>query len=99
MSKIKEIIYNGNKYLVAKFFLFEYLIIDLTTKKSLTKEEVGVKFDEKFFVNNFSEKAVGNDFDWLLMYDFWIYIGDVQFLFDFYYENRMIFEAPTNIFL
>lgn len=98
ISKIKEITHNDNKYLIVKTFMCRYLIIDLVTKKSLTEEEIISKFDEKFFINNFSEKEVGDDFEWFWMYDFLTYIGDTQVLIDFYDKNKMIFDVPTKIF-
>lgn len=97
LEKIKVIEYEKSIYLIFKFSLWEYLIIDLNTRKCLSRKDVLFRFNEEFFIDNFSEVKVfqENFFD---MYDFYIYDGNINELINFYYNYEKIFKISNSIF-
>lgn len=96
---IKIVEYNGNNYLIVKVeSLWSYLIVDLKTNQVLTFEDVQSKFNEEFFIDNFSEMKVIDGINYLDMYYFLTYKGNIQTLVDFCIENQKIFSMKSNIY-
>ena len=97
IKMIKHIYHNGNPYLIIKTNCWEYIIIDIITKRVLSKEEVKLGFKEEFFIDNFSEADTSID-DYSDMYDFPNYNGDVEPVIDLYKKNERVFNSSNKIF-
>lgn len=97
IEEIKQIVHQEKDYLIVKIRLWDYLIIDLETNQSLSEEFVNNHFAEKFFIQNFNERKVG-DKDCLNMYHFEKYNGSTQELIDFFKNNYQILSLPTHLY-
>lgn len=86
----------NNQYLIMKLMMWEYLIIDLKTKKVLTSNEVLSLFNEEIFINNFKEEKVNLKKSYIDYYYFVKYDGNIQELIDFYFENKKVFDLSSN---
>lgn len=64
LDLVKIISYQGNTYLFIKENMWSYIIININSKKVLTKEEVTFIFSKEFFVQNLEEEPTLNE-DWL----------------------------------
>lgn len=96
LEKIKMIEHNHKKYLILKLRMCRYVIIDLERMESISREEFQKEFNEEFFINNFDESSVGEDyFDFFYLLD--KYQGDVQELLDFYINNIDILSLTSRL--
>lgn len=92
LEDIKEIEYKNKKYLIVKVMSREYVVIDLETKKILSKEEVVSKLEEQLFVENFNEMKDMYKFYWFLN-------GKKEHkIIDYYKKNKEVLNYPTRIF-
>lgn len=97
LEKIKMIEHNQKKYLILKLRMCRYLIIDLDRMESISREEFQNEFTEEFFINNFDESSVGEDyFDFFYLLD--KYQGDVRELLDFYIENLDVLNLSSRLY-
>lgn len=74
-------------YLIIKFDIWDYLIIDTKTNRCLKQDEVDNVFGEKFFIDNFKEEQIG-------ISNYWFYdCIDVVSLIDFYNRYKSILSG------
>lgn len=93
----KLIEYNKKKYLILKIGCWNYVIIDIKTKKNITNEEFESDFNEDFFVNNFGERRENDENMYYILYDISKYNGDIDELLDFYIENENILNLSSEL--
>lgn len=96
LSKIKMLDYNNKKYLIIKLQLWNYVIIDIEKMENITEQEFKNNFSETFFVENFGEKAEGNDI-FNKLYEINDYNGNIKELIDFYIKNEKWFSIASRI--
>lgn len=83
---------NSRQYLVLNFSAWNFIIIDLETNKTITKEEYKKKFNDEEFMNTFYSKEEQPSFINIIKYN-----ENPKELIDFYVENKEILALPTNI--
>lgn len=91
IHNIKMLKYNKKTYLILKIRILTYIIIDIETRKNITKEEFKNYFTEDFFVENFNEIKDNK----LHLYSISSYNGNIPELIDFYIENQNIFTLAN----
>lgn len=78
-------------YLMIKFNIWDYLIVDLNNKRTLGLDEVESIFGEKFFMENFKEEQIG-------LSNYYFYDSDdVSDIIDFYNSNRELLSRDRVI--
>lgn len=96
IEKIKVIEHKSKPFLILKKRSWNYGIIDIEEKKSITEEEFKNIFDEDFFVENFGERK-GNE-SCFCFYHVDQYQGNIEELVKFYFDNYSIFNLPTELY-
>lgn len=92
LDHMNLMIENNKQYLVLNFSTWNFIIIDLETNKTITKEEYKKKFDDEVFMNTFYSKEEQPSFINIIEYN-----GNPKELLDFYIENKEILTLPTTI--
>lgn len=98
VEMLKEVNMRGKNFLIVKFRIWKYLIVDLDKKESLQEEEIGNYFDETFFIENFKDPKVEKRENYTDCYYFIKYLGDVSELITFYRNHKMLFSVTSQIY-
>lgn len=97
LEMLKRIEHRGINYVIIKLDLWKYIIIDIDHNKVLEKEEIQSTFEERFFLIHFAEEKSSSE-DYLDMYSFPKYQGNIQEFIAFYLKNQEILMLPTRIY-
>jgi len=97
LENIKKLEYKERNYLIIKFQLWEYLIIDIDNNKVLNQDDIKENFEEEFFITNFLEKPLNMKEHFSNIYWFLDYQGNIRELVDFYVKYSEFLELPTYI--
>ena len=93
---IRQIENQGNQYLMIKFRIWKYLILDLKTKQILNKDEVVSLFSVDFFIEHFAEVATKKK-NYTVFYHFFEYSGNIYDLIDFYMQEQKTLNLPNKV--
>lgn len=92
ITRIENIEYKNNNYLVIETEPFDFLIVDLKRRKVLSNNEKLSIFEEEFFSNKLSV-----DMKYKKLFYFLTYQGDIEELIKFYNANRQFLSIPNYI--
>ena len=98
IKSIRLVEYQSKSFLILKKQSWDYVVIDIKDKKSITEEQFKTIFDEDFFVENFGERKTEDSEVFSLFYDVEEYQGNIDDLIDFYFRNRQVFNLPTRLY-
>ncbi len=98
IKSIQQVEYQSKSFLILKKQCWDYVVIDIKEKKSITEEQFKTIFDEDFFVENFGERKEKDSKVFSLFYDVEEYRGNIEDLIDFYFRNRQVFNLPTRLY-
>lgn len=97
LEKIKHMQHKNREYLILKLGLWNYVIIDLEKKESISQTDFLTLFDEDFFVTHFDETKEEDEGVFEKFYLVQEYTGNVEELYDFYLKQKHIFELSPCI--
>lgn len=98
LEQFRFIINQDKPYLILKTRIFDYIIIDMENRMNITELEFKKQFNEEFFVHHFNEKKLGDDENWFDYYCVDNYLGDIQELANFYFENQQVFSLKNQLY-
>ena len=98
IKSIQLIEYQSKPFLIMKKQSWNYVVIDIKNKKSITEDQFKTIFKEDFFVENFGESQMEDSKVFSLFYNVEEYQGNIDELIDFYFRNRRIFNLPTKLY-
>lgn len=82
-----------DKYLVLKMKMWGYVVIDIENMSNISESEFSNLYHSGFFQKYFNEKDTVN----FLFYVLEEYMGDISELYNFYFENKEVFELDGSL--